>query len=248
MTVVSFSGIRFHYDEFIADVRRMSKLAEQFLETEAFGSLKTLETRLENLRNAAPGVSQNLSIPDEHPIVTKESTHYRGTDQKIAVKGKLSFVWGIVNSSEGKKRRTSFDLTGIASTRIRLFADGPEPIAHWQLETGDASSPGCHFHSSVNQAGENGIFPKWLKIPRLPGILFSPMDGLEYMLGELFQEMWAQHVSKASDDRNGWAKSQSARLQKVLSWQKDAINRNAFGTPWISLKRAKPPVDVLLEE
>jgi hypothetical protein len=118
-------------------------------------------------------------------------------------------------------------------------------VGHWQLESGDAQSPGCHFHCSVNQGSENGLFPKWLKIPRLPGLLLSPMDGLEFLLGELFQSQWEKHVSEESDARNGWANSQSIRLKRVLEWQQNEIKLKRFGTPWVSLKKAKPPIDVL---
>jgi hypothetical protein len=128
-----------------------------------------------------------------------------------------------------------------------VLTDRAEVVAHWQLEAGDAASPGCHFHASVNQGTEAGLFPKWLKIPRLPGILLSPLDGLEYLLGELFQSVWEQRISEESDERNGWANGQSVRLQKILTWQLKEVKRKSLGTPWISLKKAKPPVDVFLE-
>jgi hypothetical protein len=72
------------------------------------------------------------------------------------------------------------------------------------------------------------------------------MDGLDYLLGELFQSKWEQAISQDSQDRNAWVQGQSKRLSKMLAWQAKQVADNRVGTPWMSLKRAKPPVDFLL--
>ncbi|TWT34989.1 hypothetical protein KOR42_53390 [Thalassoglobus neptunius] len=127
-----------------------------------------------------------------------------------------------------------------------MSRESNELIAQWQIEAGDASSPGCHFHSAVNQYGDDGLFPEWLKVPRLPSVLLTPMDGLEFLLGELFQLRWPQAVSEESEDRNSWAKSQRERLCNLLSWKLDIV-RQSETTPWMALKKAKPELDVLME-
>ena len=186
-----------------------------------------------------------MRIPFESCLKTIESTEYRATDQERSVYGTLSFEWGISHPDESRRKQLSFDLTGVATTGIRILGTQDETIAHWQFEIGDAVSPGCHFHASVNQRGEDGLFPNWLKIPRLPGLLLSPFDGLEFLLGELFPHRWPQRVSISSAERNGWAKSQSNRMLKILQWQQDMVKKASLGTPWISLKKAKPRVDII---
>jgi hypothetical protein len=133
---------------------------------------------------------------------------------------------------------------GLASTSIQVLKTDNVLVAHWQFEAGDDKSPGCHFHSSVNQQGDGDLFPDWLKIPRLHGLLLSPMDGLEFLLGELFQRRWKKRMSEDSQDRNGWADSQEMRLTKMLNWQAKQVRERKFGSPWMSLKKAKPPVDI----
>ena len=98
----------------------------------------------------------------------------------------------------------------------------------------------------MNQYGGDGLFPEWLKVPRLPSILLSPMDGLEFLLGELFQRRWVEEVSADSEVRNSWANSQSHRMERILRWSWERV-RNPDATPWIDLKKAKPAFDLLTE-
>ena len=250
MSSAPYKGIRLRYDDMIWDVRRMSALAKHFLQDESAGVLASLLDDIENIRTAAANVKQSLMIGVNPGVKTILSTRYRDSSkgQNISVYGSLSFVWEIMNWDKGKRKQVSFDLVGIASTSIRLLTETDDLVAHWQFEIGDATSPGCHFHSSANQECAEGLFPDWLKIPRLPGMMVSPMDGLEFLLGELFQSQWEQRISEDSQDRNGWAKSQTTRLSKLLTWQDRQVRDNILGTPWMSLKRAKPPIDVLSED
>jgi hypothetical protein len=165
--------------------------------------------------------------------------------QARSVYGTLSFVWDIVHTDKGKRKQGTFDLLGEATTGISIHEPNDEPIAQWQFEVGDSSSPGCHFHASVNQRDQDGLFPKWLKIPRLPGLLVSPFDGLDFLLGELFPKRWPKRVSETSDVRNSWATSQTHRILRILQWQQEMVKKRSFGTPWISLKKEKPPLDIL---
>ncbi|HET6880086.1 MAG TPA: hypothetical protein VFI31_08015, partial [Pirellulales bacterium] len=133
----------------------------------------------------------------------------------------------------------------LATTLIDVYRNDDVRVARWQFEVGDHDSPGCHFHASANQQEHGaGLFPTWLKIPRLPGLLFSPMDGLDFLLGELFQSEWEKAVGEDSQHRNGWAQSQRQRLDKLLSWQLKQVRANKVGTPWMSLKRAKPTAEI----
>lgn len=251
MNTPAYTGIRLSYDQMVRDIERMLALAERFLQRESIAVLKELTNDLESIRTADAGKNQFLKINQKRGVKTSTTTAYRDSSKGnvIPVYGSLSFVWEIVNWEKGRRRQTSFDLVGIASTCIDVLKENGEVVARWQFEVGDATSPGCHFHASFNQqSSTEKLFPQWLKVPRLPGLLFSPMDGLDFLLGELFQTQWEQEISKDSQHRNGWADSQRSRLSRMLAWQAEQVRTNRVGTPWMSLKRAKPRLEVLLEK
>ncbi len=75
-------------------------------------------------------------------------------------------------------------------------------------------------------------------------MLFTPMDALEFVLAELFQDDWAQHVAKENDAIRNWAGCQKDRLIKLLRWQQDRLEKNS-GSPWTALKAAKPHASLL---
>jgi hypothetical protein len=249
MSTAPYTGITFSYDQTIKDVGRMIVLANGFLLPESIGVLKELISNIESARTAECDKKIFLRITPAHAIKTILTTGYRDSDkgQAINVHGVLSFIWEIMNREKAKRTQNTFDIVGIATTRMDVWNENGERVARWQFEAGDANSPGCHFHASVNQQDHNEkLFPDWLKIPRLPSLLLSPMDGLEFLLGELFQSQWVQAISQDSQDRNAWVQGQSNRLSRMLAWQAKQVTDNKVGTPWMSLKRAKPPVDVLL--
>lgn len=245
-----YAGIKFSYNSMLNELRRMKLLTDGFLARESDGVLDACITNLENIRNSKTNAPRCWEIDKEWPIQTVESKgEYRAStrDGGNAVCGKLCFRWGICNVDRAKHRQTDFHLVGEATTSLKIIScETNELIAQWQIEAGDAESPGCHFHAAVNQYGDDGLFPEWLKIPRLPSVLLTPMDGLEFLLGELFQLRWAQAVSEESEDRNSWANSQRLRLTKLLSWKLDMI-RTSETTPWMALKKAKPELGVLME-
>lgn len=244
---MAYSGIRFHYERFVEDVGSFTRLATPFLDERGRDALAAFETELKNLRNAAPQRTWRLRIPEERPVITGRSEgEYRDSEKrsKPAVIGTMSCVWEIRNPDKSRHPQRYFEVVGIASTSVCIrMADNDELVARWQFEMGDHQSPGCHFHAAVNQYKAGGIFPEWLKVPRLPAILFVPTDCLEFLLGEIFQRRWYQHVTKESEIVNRWATSQSKRLSKLYKWQSEQIRRDG-GTPWMTLKKARPPLDL----
>lgn len=245
-----YAGIKFSYRDMLNELRRMEGLAASFLAPECEGVLDACISGLENIRNSTPDKTHRWELGDAWPIQTIESKGgYRANSSEdgTAVYGRLCFRWEIKNPDRGQRRQNDFHLTGEATTSLKIFHGKSHTlIAQWQIEAGDATSPGCHFHAAVNQYENDGLFPEWLKVPRLPSVLLTPMDGLEFLLGELFQLRWAQAVSEESEDRNSWANSQRLRLTKLLSW-KLAMIRKSETTPWMALKTAKPELGVLTE-
>lgn len=242
----AYAGLKFTYAEAKRDLELMGELAEPFLDNDGKRVINDCAIDLENVRCTRE--TAKWQIRTSSPVRTRASVGaYRasGKGGGTAVYGELCFTWSLVNPDAGRRRQNDFILFGLASTSIKIkVVDTGELVAQWQFEAGDSESPGCHFHSAVNQYGDEGVFPEWLKIPRFPGLFLAPMDGLEFLLGELFQLEWLEHVSRDSYERNTWATSQKRRMEQVLRWQLSHVGKNET-TPWMSLKTAKPGVNLL---
>lgn len=246
-----YQGIRFSYAEMKRHMENMGALATDFLAPQSQGVVEQCVRDLENIRCAKSNRNQTWQISRTLPVRTRDSDgKYRDSTKEggTAVYGLLSFTWEILNPDRSQRNQRFFHLVGIASTSVIVKSVGSDEIvARWQFEAGDAMSPGCHFHSAVNQYEKAGLFPEWLKVPRFPGLLFCPMDGLEFLLGELFQREWHQALSKSSHQRDEWAKSQKKRLESVLKWKLEQVT-NCDTTPWMSLKKARPPLGILTSQ
>lgn len=247
----TYNGIRFSYDDFIDNIGRMTSLAAKFLTKEGHGALKAFAADTSNARFGTPKNKVYLQIARERPLVTATSSGaYHCTDKcdGIPVFGTLSCRWEVKNPNTASSKQREFHLIGEATTSINVFrSDDGTRVAQWQIEAGDAVSPGCHFHCAVNQYEKDGMFPEWLKVPRFPGVLLSPMDCLEFLLGELFQDQWLEAISKDSADRNAWSNGQRHRLAQVLEWQATTVHKWT-SSPWMSLKKAKPHLDVMMKK
>jgi hypothetical protein len=243
----SFFGLQFEYAAVLRELTSMRELSAPFLDDGSKWVWNHCESTLRNLQNSEKG--GQWSIDKDNAIRTIVSNGaYRANDEEGGQKvyGILSFVWDIQNTDKGRKQKTHFILNGMVSTSVEVkTVEDDSLVAKWQLEGGDASSPGCHFHSAVNQYGDYGLFPEWLKVPRFPGLLLMPFDGLEFLLGELFQLDWHRHVSESTYHRDFWSAAQQRRLQKILGWQLKQVN-DYDTTPWMSLKKAKPSLGLLL--
>jgi hypothetical protein len=76
------------------------------------------------------------------------------------------------------------------------------------------------------------------------------MLAIEFVLGELFQEEWRDHVGSVGgivrqSDIDHWRNLQEERLLAFLDWQRDSLLSAAFGTPLQTLKWGKPPKALL---
>ena len=65
------------------------------------------------------------------------------------------------------------------------------------------------------------------------------MAAIEFFLGELFHDDWAQQVVGDSGDLGFCNKLQQQRLIDLLDWNKRQIV-GCQGSPWLALKKAKP--------
>lgn len=138
-------------------------------------------------------------------------------------------------------------MVGQASTVVRLYEGDPgnpvKELAMWRMEIGDDASPGCHFHVHALGDRPDPPFPHSLPIPRLPGLLVSPMAVFEFVLAELFQNRWRKHAARETADLLRWQSVQRVRLRNVLMWQADQL-KTLTGSPWTALKSQKPPANL----
>jgi hypothetical protein len=237
------------------EIDNLSRLASRFITVESSQRvIPNWKRDLSIFRSAPSGTKMAWKIPEGGPIETEISYgDYEPGDRngELAVFGRVSGVWEIQLPEELKKRygpHKEFVLLGLASVKISIWDAMEDPfkeIARWTIEVGDAVSPGCHFHIQIDLDPEDNKFPKSLSVPRLPGILLTPMDALEYLLGELFQDRWLQVASEGRDHVRTWANCQKTRLLNLLEWQKKEITR-ASGSPWAIFKKQKPALNMLI--
>ena len=245
--MANYEGLRFAYSDIKNELRWLRELAKPFMDDGQSWVFDQCLADLDSAQNSRG--STRWSISKETPLRTKVSEgKFRASDKTGGerVYGELCFVWDLINPDKGKRTQSHFILNGETTTTLIIKQEDGEVIARWQFEVGDQTSPGYHFHSAVNQYEKEGMFPEWLKVPRFPGLLLTPQDGLEFLIGELFQLDWAQQVSSQSHERDAWANSQQTRLTKLFSWKLSQI-RESETTPWMSLKSAKPSLTLFSE-
>jgi hypothetical protein len=197
-----------------------------------------IKTSLEEIRVRASGRSYRWGIQESSPLCTRASRGYElGEGGRHPVFAEITSTWEIEPlgaHNPGARLHRKFALTGIASTRVRLFredVDGNhEDLAMWRMEIADEASPGCYFHVQVLGDKDGAPFPRFLSIPRLPSFFATPPFVLEFVLGELFQDEWRKEAVKESNSLKMWRPIQSKRLANLLGWQRDKL-RGALGSP-----------------
>lgn len=246
-----YEGLSFSFAKMEMEIDNMRKLAKPFLERDSFETvIPDWKTQLTNFKNGNSDKPMRWNIAVTKPIQTiisngqYEPRGRRGKD----VFGCISGSWDIQTPQAAGRggAKKSFILHGLASTEITIWErlDGkPEPqkLMHWTVEVGDSAAPGCHFHTQI----KCGMEDKPISVPRLPTLLMTPMDALEFLLSELFQDEWGKHAAKENDYCKIWASCQRPRLTKLLEWQLQQV-KDAGGSPWTYLKRQKPTSSLFL--
>ena len=253
-------GLLFLFAKMEREAINMLSIASPYLDdiSDSVNRIAAWTKQLKQFQTDPPGSTFDWSIPIDRPIQTKLSVGQYEPDRngELSVYAKLSSIWQIrIPESVGKAhkkgtKQTHFELTGKASTRISIIANrgekADEEVARWRFEVGNSDSPGCHFHSQILGDDEDPVFPKNIvSATSCPTFLFTPMDTLEFVLAELFQEDWSRHVAKETDPVRNWATCQKDRLLSVLDWQANVI-RHTSGSPWTSLKSVKPDRKLLI--
>ncbi len=241
----SFSGIK---DE----IQTMRELASRFITPQSASVLREWQQQLEGIQANRPQKPQHWCISPEHPIETipSQGQYERGARKAATVRGVLTAKWTVlVSPVQGKKslKPERFLVVGIASTKIQIYHSDGRELARWRFEIGlGPKAPGCRFHTQVLGENSDTVFPKLLPVPRLPSILVTPMESLDFLLGELFQDDWHFRSTSEAARMAAWGNSHRERVRRLLNWHLDAVCGSS-GSAWTAIKKHTLNQDALVE-
>ena len=254
--------LRFYVAELASEIDIMQKLAERFLAADASGILSEVKAHLETLVYATQETT--IEVDTERPIrtIACDGGYERcGGGGRKDLFGELLFKWQFRPLGDASKKRGArrlVEVSGIASSvaRLRIDEDGDETaIASWRMEFGDGNSPGAFFHAQIpdtladstrERPSNQKMWPSWLPVPRLPIPPMTPMLALEFVLAEIFQERWPQHLASGGYEVNGWRALQQRRYVTYFDWQRKNVETSGQGSPILATKNAKPAPEFFL--
>ena len=245
----------FRYSQVESELESAAVSLKDFLDRTAPDLLRRLREDLRQHRSSRSGRQISWSTKDS-PISTipSKGEYERGKKQRGKLLfGKVSFIWHIrslwtQNADPKKCDPRFFCLDGNASVRVMLHEHPSEDsVAAWDFDVAKHDAPGCFFHAQVpdKMYQNKGLF--MYPIPRLPVFIYTPMDALDFLLGELFQERWPAHVTEKRQAFDTQRSNQSRRFRQTLKWLLDIMGESGGGSVWSYMKGQKPEVDLLLE-
>jgi len=245
------ASLRFKFQDTLDEVSSFTELAKKYTAPVSLGVLPRLRGELEGYRNARTDRPFDWEISESDPLVTIAAKEYEpGGGGKRDIVAEITSKWRIKREPLGKINQPAryFSLVGLASTRVRLKypatdAAPEQEIAMWRMEVADAQAPGCYFHAQILGQSDDPPFPKSIPIPRLPAIMMTPAAVAEFVLAELFQDAWGPHIAGLAPHLKRWTPIQGERLERLLKWKITQLKQTS-GSPWSSLKAAKPPADL----
>ena len=252
------SQLRFYISELVAEAAAIDELGRDFFDASGTAALARLIGDLEALRAVGTDTERDLELSNLRTTPSRDYERGPRTGGRhicASVTGKWTLR--VLGQPNRPKREVAF--VGKASAKVTLRHKSPEggedqsePKAVWRIEVGAHDSPGCFFHIQVPwhrlrrlEDGEEGPPPQEIPIPRFPSLFVTPMAAVEFVLCELFQDAWAEGVSRSTHHANRWRSIQKKRLQQLLRWQTDGI-RNTTQSPWTTIKQGKPGSDLFL--
>jgi hypothetical protein len=204
------------------------EIAKAFLEPESLRILHNAQASLRGLSRSKTG--SRWAIDD--PIRTRVSHGSYATDGRgqHAVSAEIRTVWHLQRSGRGR-----VSVSDNVSSTISILADGNR-IAEWHMDIAAMSSdPGCGLHAQVHE--HDTWFPSGLDIPRIPTFIPTVGAVVEFVLGELFQKDWSQHVAGHRSNSN-WRSVQLQHWTALLDWQRSVLGAGRV-SPWLDLKSAR---------
>lgn len=247
------ANLLFRPADLLNEIGALQGIAERFLDRTSPYRLEELSGEIQGLN--ASGGKAILEIPKGRALRTRVSEgEFEPRNKKKSARrvyGSITGIWEVEaakhvipdpNRPNKKQPKPTMliGFTGKASTAFEVMdkATG-ETVACWKMELGDASSPGCFFHTFTS--ADPG-FP----VPRHPNVFATPMSAIGFALGELFQSAWEECVSGIADHPNRWRSIQSKRFEALLRWQLEQVTKTN-ADPWCSVKLARPSEWLFLE-
>lgn len=210
--------LHFSTEQIRAETNGMAVLAARFLDPKHGKRLEKAAYDL-TLALKTGGVWE---IPEEYPLETLASEREAGS-----LFGRLSFRWEV-----RKLTPKTFSVSGNASTTMEIYDLGGSsaPLLSWNTDIGGPGHPGYRFHVQFRSN------QKSVEIPRLPSILLTPVDCLDFLLGELFQGEWTKHQYESRLQTAGWIQGVRTRVCHILRTKADCAAQSQGITPWMTLK------------
>lgn len=232
------AGLRFKIAELEREIRAMETMGKEFLDSQTSWTLEHLRRDLNSIGGAQKGKACYLELQCLHTIPSDQYDRKVSREIYAVISGK----WQL---RPLEKREIEF--CGIASTRIELYAskDPETRLAMWSLELGAEDSPGCYVHAHILGDSVDPRFPKSVPIPRLPSLFITPMSAIEFVLGELFQNEWAEATASGDLEVKNWRALQKKWLQSLFLWYRHEMEK-PDSSSWVALKKAKPRSDMFL--
>ena len=232
-------GLKFSVAELQRELIFCDAIASSYLEHQSKGKLKSAAQHL-RLISDTPNKTHTWQIDKDIPLKTKHSLRISEiSGQGHSLQGRLSFIWELQ-----KCDHQTVELVGKASTAISIheIVDSiakDDHIFKWHVDVvTDKKAPGPAFHTQVDN-------PKNLPVPRFPSLLFSPVDCLDFLLGELYQQEWPMHQSRHNQIQR-FAVAQNQRLRRLLGEQKKELDQIGDSSAWITLKNWNPSDEVFV--
>lgn len=238
----------FRYGEMKRQVRSFGAVAAEFLERGESAKVDTLASQLDYVKSSKSAIFP-WGWDLESPLRTEPSLgnyEVSGKGHYDWVYAEISAIWEIAHEDS-----THFRLHGNASILIRLRDlenENAVDLARWRLEIGSHDAPGAIFHAHIlaDDRQPNPPFPKALSVPRFPSFPMTPMAAVEFVLGELFQHLWVDHLRKTSGPFGMWRSSQKDLLGNFLNWQQGTVERDSGTSPLMALKIERPNANLFV--
>lgn len=167
---------------------------------------------------------------------------------KVGFKWEIRSVWSRKNKG-GRNPPQHFCLNGIATVCIDIWdVNKNKSVSCWDFDVATPGSPGCFFHAQVPDKKyiTEDLFT--CPVPRIPIFIYTPMDALDFILGELFQDGWKYHVAEKKARFIHQNQQQKLRFERTFDWLKNTIKTCEVGSVWSHMKSQEPHVMLLLTD